>query len=770
MMPSPTNALSSAFSPYTDSPNSPAPYKSTFPPASNRSSGPSDSLAPPPSPYPQTTDPSPVDSNGTESTEIEEEAQEDGRVKSPSSATNGEVHSPDIEITSPQSAGSERRQTIDTQVSRSTRSDSEDGPGSVIHAPSGFKHLAEDDAGQPSPTESSENTVVSPETPEAARSTSEKKMAAISPVNTDVPRFNDRSTPRAQTRQELDEDWKRRSRRTSSLEDIAEAADNDSEEPDGPDTAGLVGDGTLSQVMQASLRNAQEEVAALRTALSECWTLCNTLAALSSTHRQRTFKFAGKQDIQESAWRSCWRLCQQLYDSRDEDHASQVLPTLELCRDFCQSLFEARQKTDEASDSVLRVSFELNNHLYNTKDRSLPEAFNERTLDFYITMCHRLMKQRTSLPQETDALLRACWSLAEMLFNLRQNKREGKQSDEELLGSAVQACWELCDLFREGWTQIRPERGTPRPSQITFQNTFPRQTQTATTATSSYKSSTSTSQSEAARSSSSLSNRQYVDAPVAPLVPETPTTIFDDANSATSSPESVENIPNILVLGPAAATSVSLSNHSNHNNHNNHNNGSSSSSIRLGGAPHHERWSSNASVLSGYSESSASSQRSTSTAKAAAAKAAAAAAATQTSASSSAFASAAAASKPTEEHTHLTHLRYLLLKAGLHVGYPRSPPHPLPLPTYITALPPQAFGPQPWQIKVLELYKKLVLGDRSMMHVHQLPVRRLGVAEAAKSVKWLGSSEQWVWMRDLYRLVFGCGVEEGERRGGGISV
>ena len=78
------------------------------------------------------------------------------------------------------------------------------------------------------------------------------------------------------------------------------------------------------------------------------------------------------------------------------------------------------------------------------------------------------MKQRSDLAEETDSLLRACWSLAEMLFSLRQNRRDGKAPDEELLGSAVQACWELCDIFREGWTQIRPDRGTPRPSHVSF--------------------------------------------------------------------------------------------------------------------------------------------------------------------------------------------------------------------------------------------------------------------------------------------------------------
>jgi len=459
--------------------------------------------------------------------------------------------------------------------------------------------------------------------------------------------------------------------------------------------------------MQTSLANTEGEVAALRTALSECWTLCNTLAGLSSTHRLRTFKFAGKQEVQEQAWRNCWRLCQNLYESRDEDHASMVIPTLELCRDFCQSLFEARQKGDEASDSVLRVSFELNNHLYNTHDRSLPEAFNERTLDFYITLCHRLMKQRTSLPQETDALLRACWALTEMLFNLRQNSKEGKTPDEELLGSAIQSCWELCDLFREGWTQIRPERGTPRASS---QATFPPNRPFASQSHSQGSLNSSSTRSDA-RSNSSMSNRQYHDAQSIP--PETPTTIFDDSTSATSSPESI-TVPNILVLGPAS---------------------SSGGSVR--GKSHHDRWTSNASVLSGYSES-ASSQRTSSTATAG------------------------------SEEAHLTRLRYLLLKAGMHTGFSRTSAQTLP--PFIKTLPDNAFGTLPWQMKVLEYYKKLVRNDKSLTTVHSLPPRRLGALEVAKSITWLGDSEQWAWMRDLYRLVFGFGVEEAERRGGAVQV
>ena len=68
-----------------------------------RSSDPNESLAPPPSPYPAQIEPSPVDSNGTETTDIDEDVQEDSRVKTDA---NGELLSPEIEITSPQSAAS----------------------------------------------------------------------------------------------------------------------------------------------------------------------------------------------------------------------------------------------------------------------------------------------------------------------------------------------------------------------------------------------------------------------------------------------------------------------------------------------------------------------------------------------------------------------------------------------------------------------------------------------------------------------------------------
>lgn len=204
--------------------------------------------------------------------------------------------------------------------------------------------------------------------------------------------------------------------------------------------------------------------------------------------------------------------------------------------------------------------------LYSTQDsKSLPEPFKERTLDFYITLCHRLMKQRSELAEETDQLLRSCWGVAEMLFSLRQNRRTPQAPEVELLSSAVQACWDLMDIFRDGWTQARPDRSTPRPSQASFSPYQPSDSGRA-------ESRTSNRSSYSKRESTRSSSRQEQRPQKPPPVPETPVTEFEDTPV---SPESRSpQMPNIMVLG-------------------------TTSDHGRGG-----RWSSSASQLSSYSHSS----------------------------------------------------------------------------------------------------------------------------------------------------------------------
>ncbi|KAL4743095.1 hypothetical protein BDV11DRAFT_142949 [Aspergillus similis] len=367
-------------------------------------------------------------------------------------------------------------QTTNLSSSHSRENSHDSEPKSVIHAPVGFGDLELNVQQSSNSITSRDHGAASSGSPMSIKVTTaeeERVTKTISPppLTTSVEpvkNWSERATPRAQTRHDFDENDRRPLSRN--LEDIPEVG----HVPENP---------LLS------------EITALQAALVECWSLCNTLATLSSIHRERASFLVGNQD---DAWKSCWRLCQQLYCQLNND-TSQINPTLDLCRDFCQTLFEARTRENEISDSVLRVSFELNNHLYNTHDRNLPDAFRERTLDFYITLCHRLMKQRNRVP-ETDSLLSACWSLAEMLFSIRQSKKEGRSLDEELLGSAVQACWELCDIFREGWTQRslrNSDRGTPRPSQATF-------------------------------AAAEAQHSNTVDIATTRREPETPTTIFED--------------------------------------------------------------------------------------------------------------------------------------------------------------------------------------------------------------------------------------------------
>ncbi|KAI0444351.1 hypothetical protein F4803DRAFT_253727 [Xylaria telfairii] len=702
-----TGSIISSFSSHSDmsvsSPNSPALHP-PFRPTSSGSTDPS-ALRPSsaaaarssPAPYQllspsDIVGPSPVTSVGTEATEIEDEASDE--AQSLSSAANPEPH--------PQPP------KLRTSIPDRFRQTANEEAVSVIHAPESFLSWAgSDTASKPSESAQRPSSRQSPRSEEMAvsapndRASKTKSMALPTPppLSTDIKpaRYSlDSATPRAQNLQEVLSDPSRmRSSSASSLELIPETkepetdAEPDMESYDDDDYSTPVRGGEVQQ---------ETEIQSLQLALKECWVLCNTLASLSTHHRERVFSRSGTPDGYEKAWKCCWKLCQRLYDNRDEtDESFNVKVNLDLCRDFCQALFDVRTRRDEMADSVLRVSFELNNHLYSAQDnRNLPEAFRERTLDFYITICHRLMKQRGELAEETNSLLRACWSLAEMLFSLRQNKRDGKEPDEELLGSAVQACWELCDIFREGWTQIRPDRGTPRPSQANF---FPYNRETDVDGRASRQST---------RSRRENQRRDSTERPRKPLpVPETPVTEFEDTPI---SPESQSpQAPNILVLGTDS---------------------------NRGG-----RWSSNASSLSSYSQSS---QRTSST----------------------------ATTTATGEDVHVTRIKALILKAAINVGFSRdstSDAHggAVSLQNFVKSLPAGSFGSLAWHATLLQSYKNLVVVDSSFRQGSSLPSRgkRVSATDMAKSVAFMTHrSSQHIFLRDLFKLVFGVHVEEVDSR------
>ncbi|KAJ0351438.1 hypothetical protein KNSL1_003334 [Colletotrichum chrysophilum] len=605
--------------------------------------------------------PSPVTSTGTETTEIEDEEAEEAQARP--TIANPLPH--------PQTGSEEAV--------------------SVIHAPESFHSWVSNDptvkpdqaSEQSSPksdaksssprsaksakadvrTSPKTDTMSLPPVTEHASKSRSPGLPTPPPLSTDVRpvRYSiDSATPRAQDLQDmLSESSRLRSSSTSSLEKIDErrGEETDAETYD-------------EYYATPGLPYEAEEITALRTALHECWTLCNTLANLSSIHRMRVFNSSGTPDAHEKAWMACWKLCQRLYDNQDEDlYGHNVRENLDLCRDFCQSLFDVRQKKDEVADSILRVSFELNNH---------------------------------ELAEETDSLLKACWSLAEMLFSLRQNRRDGRAPDEELLGSAVQACWELCDLFRDGWTQVRPDRNTPRPSQTNF---FGHQQNFEQPSGRDSRASNRSSYSKRESHKSVVEERTRKPPPV----PETPVTEFEDTPI---SPESQSpRVPNILVLG------------------------TTSDSGRGG------RWSSSASQLSSYSQSS---NKTSSTA-------------TTTTAG---------------DDSNTSRIKALVIKAAMNVGYARDPAldnksEKAALQAFVKQMPTGSFGSLPAHATLLQNYKNLVQADASFRGSSLLPIRgkRIAANDMARSVNYMaGRAAQYVFLRDLYKLVFSFPTEEGDSR------
>jgi hypothetical protein len=576
------------------------------------------------------------------------------------------------------------------------------------------------------------------------------------PINTQVPpsRSGAGSTPRASTQEEAEAEWKR----SGSTADTAEAGVEASDSNQGLPAVQVVGP-TSPAANHNTINDA--EIDSLEEALADCWTLCKRLAKMSSGNRQRMFNFSNAADTQDKAWKSCWTLCQALYDGRDKDPASQVKDILNLCRDFCTALFEARDRRDAVKDSILRVSFELNNHLFNTRNPELPDAFTERTLDFYVTLCHRLIKDRSALPDDTDHLLSACWNLAECFFTFRDRQLDKRQVDEETLSSTVQACWDLSDMFRERWSLLRPERGTPRPpqQQRNFQTTSYQQQVPSYTSANSYQATNSYTQAmyssqPHSRPDSSLSVDRASrllgpqDLYGRSLPPETPTTIMDERDDRYSPNEPPP--PNLLVFGGEANSRNS------------------------------SRWPSSASNTSGYSDTSGSQHTAGSARTAKGSVKAMSVASGRGSAvqgGGQASPKSVASSRnggngqdPTA--SHITAIKALVLRAALNKGFQRTNITPIALQTFVRGLSATTmFGGEPWQRQLFEQYRRLILADPFMQDT--LPTnRRFSALEISYAVRWISKNDHYGWLQSLFDTVFGFTPDAAEvnNRGSGLLV
>lgn len=191
------------------------------------------------------------------------------------------------------------------------------------------------------------------------------------------------------------------------------------------------------------------------------------------------------------------------------------------------------------------------------------------------------------------------------------------------------------------------------------------------------------------------------------IEPETPTTEFED--TPISPEDNSPSIPNILVLGTENRSA---------------------------------RWSSNSSNLSGYSQGS---NKTSSTAKTATAP----------------------------EDVNLTRLKILILKAAMNVGFERTQPASgsssgpaNAFQAYVKALPTGSFGSLPWHTSLLANYKDLVVSDSTFRSAATLPSpgKRASAQDVSKSVGWMMKSGKYLWLKDLYRLVFGFPAEEADKR------
>ncbi|PNS19479.1 transaldolase [Sphaceloma murrayae] len=740
----------------TPSPTSPALQMEALSPRSAHS------LAPP-SPYPQHVDPSPTESNGTDTTEIEEDAQEEISEKEVIGSLAGMdargVLPGGSAITSPISPNDLAK--LDTTVKRTPEPHSDDAPTSVIHVSQGFKHFASE---RQSPSSSHsrdmakvETWIASPSTPDAAKGPDDKRLSGQSPgpsngstetISSEAPKpiRQDSVTDRSSTSS--------RSRSALSAQSVLTA----------PRASGSIdlhiinvdGDLACSESVRSS-SDVSEEVKGLRRALANCWSLCNTLADMSNSYRHRVFFNSPKSTIQDTAWNSCWRLCQELYNYRNQPFAN-IDKSIELCRDFTNAWFEARSKGDSTSDSILRVSFEMSTHLYNIRDRTLPAPFVKRSMDFYVAFCHRMMKQRSSLPRETDALLHACWTLAESLYNLQHHRDDNEEdiTEEEVLTSALHAAFGLSDLLKESWSHGRSnDRGTPRPVQHSFP---PRNTRAL----------------PSEGRTSSMSNRTYHDATSSfqngfapphghapPLPPETPVTIFDDVTDS-SSPESA-TAPKILVLGPAdsGAGRARLTQQSQYagSGAQQHQARQGSARQQQRGDSHLARWSSNASSLSDFSESNGQSE-------------------------------AEEGEWADRQERHVEVLKGLLVQAGEKVGFgsvmsgrkagttadtqaaaasegaaeeeeeEEEGEQEQTLQSFVAGLGADAFGADEQRKSLLVRYKGLVTTDPTLRGVRAAVRETFTVEDMAEAVNWLvgGDERRWSWMGSLFRFV--TGMEE----------
>jgi hypothetical protein len=290
---------------------------------------------------------------------------------------------------------------------------------------------------------------------------------------------------------------------------------------------------------------------------------------MSAAQREQLYSRSHNPENARTIFTLCWSLCRAIYpsESADSDTRVDLDHLLRSARDL-EHAISANEPDKTEADSFARATMVLNDHLQGGLAPELPDTFQQRTLEIYLDLCSQAIHSTTILSGDLLINVRACWVLVETVYALCQHTaRETTSSlidpvsgdeveastslkvEEDLLGHAISACFNLCTLFYNSWYESQPGHATPRPSLVgpDYFRTHPRSSHHD------HSHATSLASARFPHNAQSLTTEPRTPSPKFSHerdLPETPLTVFEDLEGIDPMEEYGEQLPpKIILLG-----------------------------------------------------------------------------------------------------------------------------------------------------------------------------------------------------------------------------
>jgi hypothetical protein len=165
------------------------------------------------------------------------------------------------------------------------------------------------------------------------------------------------------------------------------------------------------------------DVRLLQQALEECWTLCNTMYTVSSSHLANLYD-PGK--TSERVWILCWAMCQSMYGTACQylDSPAGTDREVQLARDLYHTLSSSELVHDDELTSKLKITMALSDHLHEGLAEDLSPSFKQKTLDYWLELCDQELHTTKLLSPGMLELVRACWEFVGSLYAVEVHRRE----------------------------------------------------------------------------------------------------------------------------------------------------------------------------------------------------------------------------------------------------------------------------------------------------------------------------------------------------------